>query len=196
MWAWPNLRFFLRTRQPLVWLLAAVVGLGVAIAAIAFRLAISGTQWPWLGDTSEFVATAARAVPWYMVLLAPAIGGLIVGVILERFMPGKRPEGVADVIEARAFPQRRLGLRAGLITAGISAISIGSGASSGREGPVVHLGGVVATALTRRFTLPKASSRMLLAAGVSAAVSASFNAPIAGVLFAHEVILGTSADMA
>lgn len=120
----------------------------------------------------------------------PALGGLIVGILLERFMPGKRPAAVADVIEARAFKKHRLGLRTGLTTALISALSLGTGASAGREGPVVHLGGVVAGALTRWFTLPTASDRMLLAAGVSAAVSASFNAPIAGVLFAHEVILG------
>ncbi|MCC0053703.1 MAG: chloride channel protein [Rhodobiaceae bacterium] len=190
MWAAPNLRVFFHTRQPVAWLLAAVIGVGVSLAAIAFRLAIGAFQWPWLGDTSEFVATAAQAVPWYAVLLAPAVGGLIVGVMLERLMPGKRAEGVADVIEARSFASRRLGFRSGLTTALISALSIGSGASAGREGPVVHLGAVLATAISSRFKLPAAGNRMLLAAGVSAAVSASFNAPIAGVLFAHEVILG------
>ena len=190
MWAKPNLRIFIGTRQPLVWTLAALIGVGVAMAAIGFRLAIGLLQWPWLRDMSERVASAAQAVPWYWVLLAPAAGGLVVGIMLDRLMPGKRAEGVADVIEARALPQHRLGFRNGLASALISVISLGSGASAGREGPVVHLGAVLATAITRWFTLHKASSRMLLAAGVSAAVSASFNAPIAGVLFAHEVILG------
>ena len=73
MWAAPNLRVFFHTRQPVAWLLAAVIGVGVSLAAIAFRLAIGAFQWPWLGDTSEFVATAAQAVPWYAVLLAPAV---------------------------------------------------------------------------------------------------------------------------
>ncbi|MFN0264274.1 chloride channel protein [Tepidamorphus sp. 3E244] len=190
VWASPNVREFLRSKMPAVWTLAIIVGIGVSVAAIGFRLLIGVLQWPWLGDMTEFVASAARNVPWYYVLLAPAVGGLIVGVLIEKLMPGKRAEGVADVIEARAFATRRLGLRSGVTTALISAISIGSGASAGREGPVVHLGGVIATTLTRGFQLPEGSSRMLLAAGVSAAVSASFNAPIAGVLFAHEVILG------
>ena len=139
---------------------------------------------------SEHLVSAANAVPWYWVLLAPAAGGLIVGIMLDRLLPGKRAESVADVIEARALPQNKLDLKKGLVSATVSAISLGSGASAGREGPVVHLGATLTTALTRGFSLPTASVRMLLAAGVSAAVSASFNAPIAGVLFAHEVILG------
>ena len=72
MWAKPNLRIFIGTRQPLVWTLAALIGVGVAMAAIGFRLAIGLLQWPWLRDMSERVASAAQAVPWYWVLLAPA----------------------------------------------------------------------------------------------------------------------------
>ncbi len=189
-WAAPNLRVFVATRQPQVWALAILIGLGVAVAAIGFRLGIAAVQWTWLGTFDEFVATAAAKVPWYIILLAPAVGGLIVGVMLETLMPNKRPEGVADVIEARAIRTRRLGLKTGLTSAVISMVSIGAGASSGREGPVVHLGAVLATAVARLFSLPAAANRTLLAAGVAAAVSASFNAPIAGVLFAHEVILG------
>jgi len=195
-WIAPNLHGFMSTRQPVVWLVAIFVGVAGAIGAILFRLGIALFQLPWLGTMTEQVATAARAAPWWMVLLAPAVGGLIVGLILQYFMPGKRVEVVADVIEARALPSHQLTLRIGLGSAFVSALSLGTGASAGREGPVVHLGATLAAALTRLMDLPPAARRTLLGCGVAAAISASFNAPIAGVLFAHEVILGHFAPMA
>lgn len=195
-WVAPNLRFFLRNRQPLVWALALGIGIVAAVGAILFRLAIGVFQLPWIGTMSEHVATAAREAPWWAVLLAPAVGGLIVGLIIQYLIPGRRVEVVADVIEARHFPSRRIGLRVGLGSALASALSLGSGASAGREGPVVHLGATLATALTSLFALPISARRILLGSGVAAAISASFNAPIAGVLFAHEVILGHYAPSA
>ncbi|MEJ8574310.1 chloride channel protein [Microbaculum marinum] len=195
-WIAPNLRDCTGSRQPTIWLTAIGVGVTAAIGAIIFRLAISAFQIPWLGTASEHIATAARAAPWWMVLLAPAVGGLIVGLTLEYLIPGKRVEVVADVIEARALPSHQLTMRIGLGSAFVSALSLGTGASAGREGPVVHLGATLAAALTRALHLPAAARRTLLGCGVAAAISASFNAPIAGVLFAHEVILGHFAPTA
>ncbi|MEN0088839.1 MAG: chloride channel protein, partial [Pseudomonadota bacterium] len=85
---------------------------------------------------------------------------------------------------------RALSTQAGLWSGRVSAISLGSGASAGREGPMVHLAATISGWVNDRFALPDWGKRTLLAAGVASAVSASFNAPIAGVLFAHEVILG------
>ena len=186
----PNLRFFLTNRQPLVWLLALVIGLCVALAAIVFRIGIGLVQLPWLATQAENVASAAAATPWPVVLLAPAVGGLIVGLLLTRFVTGRRPLGVPDVIEARALGGRRLGLRDGLWSALITIISLGSGTSAGREGPVVHLGATLSEKLCQTLKLAGTPERTLIACGVASAISASFNAPIAGVLFAHEVILG------
>jgi CIC family chloride channel protein len=93
-------------------------------------------------------------------------------------------------MEARINSGRGLGLRQGLANALAAILSLGSGASAGREGPVVHLGASLAAALCTRLRLPNSSRRTLLACGVAGAVSASFNSPIAGVLFAQEVILG------
>lgn len=185
----PNLKTFLADREPLLWFLALIIGLGVGAAALLFRLLIGLIQFPWLGTTTERVATAAADVPWIVILLVPAIGGLIVGQILQRFMPGRRAHGVADVIEARAIRDCNIETREGLLSALVAAISLGTGNSAGREGPVVHLGATLASFVENYFTLPAGSRRTLLACGVAAAVSASFNAPIAGVLFAHEIIL-------
>lgn len=186
----PHLAYFISSRQPLVWAVALLVGAGVAIAAILFRLGIGLVQLPWLGTMSEAVASAAEAAPWPVVLLTPAAAGLIVGLILQLFMPGGRPLAIADVIEARVLGGRKLGFREGMWSAVLTVISLGGGASAGREGPVVHLGATLSEGLCRTLRLTGTPERTLIACGVASAISASFNAPIAGVLFAHEVILG------
>ena len=189
-WVAPNIRSFTSERQPRLWFLSLAIGVGVTIAAILFREMIGIVQLLWLRDSSERVISAARNTPWYLIFLAPVVGGLVVGILLQVLMPQRRTLSVADVIEARALTGRKLGLRDGLNSAIITVISLGSGASAGREGPVIHLGATLANHTARRTDLPEWSKRTLLGAGVAAAISASFNAPVAGVLFAHEVILG------
>ncbi|MBI1384068.1 MAG: chloride channel protein [Rhizobiales bacterium] len=185
----PSINAFVEARTLQVWLLALIIGAGVAYAAILFRTLIGLVQLAWLGTMHESVVTAAAYVPWPVILLAPAAGGLVIGYLLQNHVPGRRAHGVADVIEARALRDCQMQTRTGLWSALISAISIGCGASVGREGPVVHLGATIASAIENYMQLPAAARRTLLAAGVAAAVSASFNAPMAGVLFACEVIL-------
>lgn len=185
----PNFSSFMHVRTPLVWLLAAIIGTAVAYAAILFRFSISVVQLPWLGTMSERVYENALTLSWPILILAPMAGGLLVGLILQYLMPGKRAQAVADVIEARVLHRCHIPLRTGLSSAFIAAVSLGSGASAGREGPVVHLGASLASSLQNLFDLPKHARRTLLGCGVAAAISASFNAPIAAVLFAHEVIL-------
>lgn len=184
-----NTHKFITDRQPLVWLLALVLGVVVGAAAIGFRLLISAIQWPWLGTTTENVATAASHLPWYVIILAPAVGGLFVGLVLARFFPGKRGPSVADVIESTSVKGCRIDPKTGVMSIGLAAVSLGTGASVGREGPVVHFGATIAALTLDVFKLPPSAQRTLIASGVAAAISASFNAPIAGVVFAHEVIL-------
>ena len=186
----PNLRIFWSTHQLKVWLAALAIGTTVSAAAILFRESIAFFQLAWLFDASENVASAARALPWWLVLAGPIAGGLIVGLLLEYVVPGRRARGVADVIEARASGGRNIPWPVGAWSALVATVSLGFGASAGREGPMVHLGATIATSFAHRLELQEWSRRTLLACGVAGAVSASFNAPIAGVLFAHEVILG------
>lgn len=184
-----NIKTFLAERQLLIWSLALAIGILVAYASIIFRALIGAIQYPWLFTTSEYLVSAAENAPWWNILLVPALGGLFVGYILDRYMPGRRAHGVADVIEARALHNARIDPKTGLMSAGLSVVSLGCGASVGREGPIVHLGATIAAVLEDRFNLTSGARRTLLGCGVAAGVSASFNAPIAGVLFAHEVIL-------
>ena len=189
-WVSPNLELFESSRQIRVWIAAMIIGFAVSIGAIVFRELIGFVQVFWLADRSENLISAAAKIPWWVILLAPVVGGAIVGWMLTRVLPQRRCLGVADVIEARAVDGRRVSFRQAVWSAIATAVSLGSGASAGREGPMVHLGAGIATAIIERFGLPKWSERTLLASGAAAAVSASFNAPIAGVLFAHEIVLG------
>ncbi len=192
----PNARQFLSSKQPEIWMLSAVIGLLVSAGAIIFREFILFVQLFWLGDATENVASAARRIHWIWIIIGPTAGGLLIGWLLQRIMPARRAAGVADVIEARAHGGRNIEMKSGLGSAVINALSLGFGASTGREGPMVHLGATLATSIGNWITVPDWGRRTLLACGVASAVSASFNAPIAGVLFAHEVILGHYAKRA
>ncbi len=170
--------------------LAVVIGVIAGYGAVGFRLAVDGIQFAFYGANSAQVLSAARELDWYHRLLAPAVGGLGVGVLIHFLMPGRRPQGVADVIAARAVRGGRMPLRDGLAQALASAASLGVGASVGREGPVVHLAAAAGSWLGQRFRLQRPHLLTLLGCGVASGVAASFNAPIAGVFFALEVVVG------
>lgn len=188
-WILPNLRQHISSKQPVVWLAALVTGMLVALGAIFFRELINIIQFLWTGEHSENLVSALSKLPWYTVFIGPVIGGLLVGWLLERFVEAKRTAGVADIIEAKTIGTKHLKPIPALSSIFITAISLGSGASAGREGPMVHLGASLSAFLANKLHLPDWATKTLLACGAAAAVSASFNAPIAGVLFAHEVIL-------
>ena len=179
-----------RNDQVILSALALVVGMAAGAAAIGFRYTIAFVQKLSLGFGGEQVATLAAGLPWWQLLLAPAAGGLLIGVFVYFVMPERRPHGVADVIEANALQGGRMSLTTGLKAAVVSAASIGVGASVGREGPVVHLGASLGAWAAKRLHLGRTLARTLLGCGVAAAVAASFNAPIAGTFFALEVVIG------
>lgn len=171
------------------WLLAVFIGIGAGFAALGFRLGIGALQRLIYGADDLTLATVAERLPWYWVLIVPVIGGLIVGLILDRFTSDGRVRAVADVIEGAALEGGRVETREGLASAAASLITLGTGGSSGREGPVVHLAGVISTTVASRIKASPMTGRDLLGCAVAGAVAASFNAPIAGALFAHEVVL-------
>lgn len=169
--------------------LAAVTGVVAGYAAIGFYLGIGALLELIYGLTEADLATGAKGLPAWHILAALVGGGLVVGQLL-RLIPKHQARGVPNVIEAAALHNGRLGLKSGLASAVTTVVSLGSGASMGREGPVVHLGATLASGITRALQLNPSAARTLLGCGVAAAVAASFNAPIAGVFFALEVIIG------
>ncbi|MGB0748000.1 MAG: chloride channel protein [Magnetospiraceae bacterium] len=183
-------RRFVRNDQLILVSLALVVGSIAGLLVTGFRYLILGVQWLAFGTGDEFLASHADTLPEWRIVLAPVLGGLLVGYLLYRIMPGGRPQGIADVMEAAALNRGRMSAKAGIGAALCSALSLGSGASLGREGPAVHLGAAFCAYVAEKLRLTRQLSRTLLGCGAAAAVAASFNAPIAGALFATEVIVG------
>ncbi|NNU17342.1 chloride channel protein [Parvularcula sp. ZS-1/3] len=181
-----------------VWLLAAVTGVLTTYGVIGFILAIEWiTEWAY-GEPAEMLAEGARALAPWRAFVVPVAGGVIVGFLLwwsrrSGWISDFRCQGVAEVIEARARPPGAITMRGGLINTAVCAIALGSGSSAGREGPAVLLGGAFSVLVSKRFGLSARDSRTLLGCAAAAAVSAAFNAPIAGVLFALEVVLSNYA---
>jgi CIC family chloride channel protein len=172
------------------WFIALLIGIGAGFAALGFRLGIETLQASLYNtDNVARLHTHARSLPWYWLLLIPVIGGLVVGVVLNWFTPDGRVRSVADVIEGAALYDGRVEKRAGLGSALASLITLSTGGSSGREGPVVHLAAVISSWVSARINADGITARDLMGCAVAGAVSASFNAPIAGALFALEVVL-------
>ena len=167
-----------------------MIGIAAGFAALWFRKGINFLQSKLYGtEDVQFLHSYAESVPWIWILALPIFGGLIVGIILDRFTPDGRVRSVSDVIEGAALHDGRVEIKAGLASMVASFITLSSGGSSGREGPVVHLAGVLAAWVSNRIHADGITGRDLLGCAVAAAVSASFNAPIAGALFALEVVL-------
>jgi CIC family chloride channel protein len=172
------------------WFIALLIGVASGFAALFFRKFINGLQSFFYGvDDLNILHSAARDLPWFWVLSLPVMGGLVVGVILNWFTPDGRVRSVADVIEGAALNEGRVEKRAGLASAAASLITLSTGGSTGREGPVVHLAAVISSWVSNRIHASGLTGRDLMGCAVAGAVSASFNAPIAGTLFALEVIL-------
>lgn len=147
-------------------------------------------QWLGFGQASEVqYAAIVASQPAWRIILVPTLGGLVVGLLISR-MPGQRYHGIADVMEACALNSARMPTRSDLFAAAAAAVSLGSGAPLGREGPAVHIGASLSAWLAERLRLDRSQSLALLGCGAAAAVTVSFNAPVAAVIFALEVIVG------
>ena len=181
-----------------VWIMAGALGAATAVAVLGFVLAVEVVTAAAYGEGTRALAQGARGLDPERAFMVPVVGGCLVALLLwlarrTGVLPDARPQGVAEVIEARASPPGDLSLAGGAVNTLVNTIALGSGASAGREGPSVLIGGALATWLSNRFGLSGKDARTLLGCGAAAAVSAAFNAPIAGVLFALEVVLSNYA---
>ena len=183
-------REFLRSDQVLLFFLAMMIGTLAGYGAIVFRLLAAAFQYVLFGNSIDRIVSHVATLPWWHVLAVPTLGGLAIGLFTRYVLPGSLPQGVADVMAASALRNGRMGQREGMAAALVSAASIGCGASVGREGPIVHLGATFASAVAQKLHLSPPLARTLLGCGVSAAIASAFNAPIAGVFFALEVVVG------
>jgi CIC family chloride channel protein len=170
-------------------LLALVLGSLASLAAIAFIESVG-----WLNDVLLISPRSRVQVQNPLLLsvatiLVPMLGGLVVGIVIHRYSPEQRPLGPPDAIRAVQLRTPLPSVRSGVVSTLAAIVSIGSGASVGQYGPMVYMGAIAGN-LVSRLKLPIANlPTIAIACGVAAAISTAFNAPIAGLVFAHEVIL-------
>jgi len=185
-------------------LVAVGLGLAGAAGAIVFRILIRFIQAAFFGgldgiadvvDAGLFAEPvdpleAARALPAWRRALPPALGGLIVGPLIYFFAREARGPGVPEVMEAVALRGGVIRRRVSGLKTLVSAISIGSGGSVGREGPIAQIGASVASWAGQVLRVPPRQLRTMVGCGTAAGIAATFNTPIGGALFAVEIIVG------
>jgi chloride channel protein, CIC family len=162
---------------------AAALGLALYYPLLLLKT-FNGTFHETDGGLYALLLQAPRAL-W---VAAPALGALLAALIV-RVSPESGGHGVVEVIEAVHKRNATIKGRVAVWKSLAAGLVIGSGGSAGREGPVVHLGGAVASSLSRFLALPHRETSILLAAGAGAGIAASFQAPLAGALFALEIVL-------
>ena len=172
--------------------IASIIGLIGGFGAVGFRTLIECIQTIAVGG-SDNILERVIALPWYHKLFIPSLGGLIVGPLVYYFGKETKGHGVPEVMEAVALRGGRIRSRVMFLKAFVSAITIGTGGSVGREGPIVQIGSSLGSTIGQFLKMGQDKLRILVACGAAAGIAATFNAPIAGVLFAIEIIIGNYA---
>ena len=165
---------------------ALIVGIGAGIGAVIFRYLINTVEWVGYDWFPRITADWGKAY----VIIIPAIGGLLVGPLVYFFAREAKGHGVPEVMEAVALKGGRIRPRVAIVKSLASALSIGSGGSVGREGPIVQIGSALGSSLGQLLNLSEDRVRNLVACGAAGGIAATFNSPIAGVIFALEIFLG------
>jgi CIC family chloride channel protein len=171
---------------------AALIGVCGAFTGVAFRASVRLVQRLLTGSSAGLVETA-ELLPWWARIAVPTVGGVIAGTLLWAGKRVLRQARSVDYMEAVAVGNGQLSSRAALLQAASSFFSIGSGASIGREGPLVQMAATVASKIGQWTQAPVPRLRLLVACGAAAGIAAAYNAPIAGALFVAEVVLGSIA---
>lgn len=173
--------------------LAVVIGVGAGLGAVVFRwLVVTFTRLFSGHDDTPLGHTTHPWFPWlgpFFVVLAPVVAGLLYGPLVHRFAREARGHGVPEVMDAVARRGGRIKPQVALVKALASALTIGGGGSVGREGPIVQIGAALGSTLGRFARLDTERLRVLVACGAAGGIAATFNAPLAGVFFAMELIL-------
>ena len=169
-------------------ILAGVIGCLAGFASTGFRWMIGFFEAVFSAETLALIHIPEAFYP-YLLPLAPMAGGLLIGLICYYYPNAVKENGVHKVMQAVALKDGKVPKRTIATCAATSSITIGSGGSAGREGPTVQIGAAIGSAFGQLFHLTAERTRVLVGCGAAAGIAASFNAPLAGVLFALEIIL-------
>jgi chloride channel protein, CIC family len=172
-------------------ILAVFVGVCGGLGSVIFHHLIDLFTWLFFGAKAgpDFL-TVLKELPWYYKVAVPAIGGLLVGLIVEKSALREiKGEGVPEVMEALAVSRGVITPRVAPLKILISAITLGSGGSAGREGPIIQIGSAIGSSIGQKLKLDTENTRLLLAAGAAAGIAGTFGAPLAGIVFSAEILL-------
>ncbi len=184
----------LRSRRLGLLTLSVAIGVGAGLGAVAFRYMIKAGTYAFTGfaDYAGQGHAANPDFPWlgrWFVLVAPVLAGLLYGPLVYRFAREARGHGVPEVMVAVARHGGRIRPQVAVVKAIASALCIAGGGSVGREGPIVQIGSALGSSLAQAFRLDEQRIKLLVACGAAGGIAATFNAPLAGVFFAMEIIL-------
>lgn len=184
-----NLLFRMKSfDQMFVILMATLIGILAGVIAGGFRTLINTFRLGLWGDGS--MVDLVTAAPLYLKIGIPALGGALVAYFVNRLAPEAKGHGVPEVMNAVATQNGFIRMRVVVIKALASALSIATGASVGREGPIVQVGSAFGSSIGQIFQVSERRMKTFIGCGAGAGIAATFNAPIAGAIFASEIILG------
>ena len=181
----------LMQRRIIFWLTVIGVGVAAGCGALALHYLINLMHNLFYSQQFSFAFNVShKQLPAWQVILTPALGGLLVVYIIRHFAPEARGHGVPQVIEAVRNGNAHIRPRVAVVRALAASLCIGSGGSGGVEGPIVQIGAALASLFNKYVPRLREKDRpLMLACAAAGGVAAGFNAPIAGVLFAAELIL-------
>ncbi len=177
-------RLGIRERTFLI-IMSVIIGIAVGVATIIFDLLLKGSAWLF----GQFLPTFFRGHLW-LIALVPALGGLCLAPFILGFPQETNGHGVPSTMEAVALNNGFIRWTNGFLAMILSAFTLGSGGSAGSEGPIIQIGSAFASGVGQFFDISGQRLRIMVACGAGAGLAAIFNAPVAGVLFAVEVVLG------
>jgi CIC family chloride channel protein len=179
------LGYFQTSETVFLLLFANIIGIGAGFGAILFRWLIALFQKIFFTHGHQLLSFMGS----YYVIIVPAAGGIVVGLLIYFFARETKGHGVPEVMLAVATSGGRIRPRVAAMKALVSSICIGSGGSAGREGPIVQIASALGSTLGQLFRMTEDKTRILVACGAAGGIAATFNAPLAGIFFALEIIL-------
>lgn len=185
---WAITRLLASNEYAIMAVMGAIVGLSGGFGAVGFRYAIALFQSISYGSAGELL-DVVQSTPWYFRIGIPALGGLVVGPAVYFLAKEAKGHGVPEVMEAVALRTGIIRKRVVLIKTLVSAVCIGTGGSVGREGPIVQIGSAVGSTIGQVLKVSANRMRILVGCGAAAGIAATFNAPLAGAMFAFEIVL-------
>ena len=170
------------SQQIYIYGLGAIVGAICGLAAVLLRFAITGVSFLFV-----LIPQLIGVLGW---IIAPTVGGLLVAIIIIKISPETEGHGVPEVMESYVLQGGKMRARVPVLKTLTSAITIGTGGSGGREGPIAQIGAGVGSVVANRLNLGKNETKTIVLCGLSSGLAATFNAPLGGALFGIEIIAG------